>query len=182
MAELPLARKFFAYVPETHSHNKRHETPASEQTQQGPKRRKKNDSSDQDHVEKIGGDDDSAELEITSYIDVLVPSPVVPKGRNAGKPATTAIPKGPFFFFHTSSFDDFKAAFAQCLPCPPANLDWNKINWKFDTPANSPLKRLSDAAGYKAMVKGIVDRKRNFVIRVMTPPPSKNETVCMFVC
>jgi hypothetical protein len=117
---------------------------------------------------------DSPSQKITAYIDVVVTVQAV-QGRK--KPSSETISRGPFFFFDTTDFTSFQSLVAKTLPCSPSSLSWSKITWKFDTPANSRPKNLSNEAGYEAMVSGILERKKNYVVRILTPPPAKSETV-----
>jgi hypothetical protein len=89
----------------------------------------------------------------------------------------TSLQRGPFFFFGNTDFTSFQALLSKTLPCSATSLNWNKIMWKFDIPANSRPKNLSNQVGYEAMVSNIVERKKNYIVRILTPPPAKSETI-----
>jgi hypothetical protein len=113
-------------------------------------------------------------VKVTTYIEVIIPSLTQPKGR--GKPTNQVLTRGPFFFETDISYDQFKLLVAQTLPAPPANLNWSKITWKYDVASCTP-KPIADSLGYEAMVVALRERQKNHVIKVLTPPPAKSETV-----
>jgi len=127
---------------------------------------------------QLSGEDNSSPepspaIKITAYIDVVITQPA--QGCKQG--SSGAISRGPFFFFDHTDFPSFQAMVAKTLPCLLSSLSWTKIMWKFDTPANSHPKNLSDDVGYEVLISGVVERKKNYVVQILTPPPSKSETI-----
>jgi hypothetical protein len=115
-------------------------------------------------------------VKITAYIDVAITRPAA-TGRKKGS-VSECLQRGPFIFYNNTDFVAFQTMVAKTLPCPPASLNWAQIKWKFDMPANSRAKNLSDNIGFEAMIGSMLERKKNFVIRIITPPPAKPEIVC----
>jgi hypothetical protein len=117
-------------------------------------------------------------VKVTTYIEVLIPSPTQPKTRNKAIP--TVLTRGPFFFETNISFDEFKLLVAQNLPALPSSLNWSKMSWKYDVASCTP-KPISDLLGYEAMIIALCEWKKNHIIKVLTPPPVKSEMVCQFM-
>lgn len=125
---------------------------------------------------KEGGTSLEHVIKITAYIDVIITQPAA-AGRKKGS-VSECLQRGPFIFYNNTGFIAFQTMVAKTLPCPPSSLNWPQIKWKFDIPANSRAKNLSDNIGFEAMIACTLERKKNFVIRIITPPPAKPEIVC----
>jgi hypothetical protein len=141
------------------------------------KKQKEKSSNRQEEIEEPTTEGDSTpepSIKVTAYIDVIITQAVPARKKQA---SSNALQRGPFFFFDNTTFQSFQSLVAKTLPCSPSALSWNKITWKFDTPANSQPKNLADHIGFEAMLSNVVERKKNYVVRILTPPPAKSDTV-----
>jgi hypothetical protein len=128
-------------------------------------------------VKKAKQSEDASELddaEITAYIEIVTPPRTV-----KGKPTTTS--RGPFFFTPKSSYDEFLQSVAACaiggkgVPSVTA-INKAQLSWKLSVPANDRKKALSDAQGYRALIKKVIEisgKKKDSSIVVFLPPPSR---------
>ncbi|KAI0054489.1 hypothetical protein BV25DRAFT_1833626 [Artomyces pyxidatus] len=140
------------------------------------------DASDNGRTKKARGDDTDGGLavEVTVFIHVLIPSEpsaASSRGRSSKSkaPETTSIPRGPFFFKADATWEQFLIELANTTPCRRDNINVRSLTWQFDKPANSKPKLLADAAGYKAMIKCLQERKKDHVIKVSMPQPVRDD-------
>jgi hypothetical protein len=118
---------------------------------------------------------------ITAYIHIQTPA-VQTKGR-AKTAESKPIVKGPCFFTSNDNYETFKETLAKSIPCKLKLLPITQMHWRYEKPANDSKKPLSSAAGYEALKDSLLDRKKDFVLFIMIPPPAKDdEVIYLFVC
>ena len=130
-------------------------------------------------------DDDNADVRtFTVHIQVFSTESITDPKRHgkAAKTTTTTktVTRGPFKFDTSCSFANFQCEVANALPCRKALLPISKFEWKFDKESKSaPQKRLTDHAGFDALVKAIKKTRvtDNVVVWLRLPKPTKDEAV-----
>lgn len=131
---------------------------------------------------KVKDTDDETPPRFTVYIHITAPEPAIPARlqRGAAKPAPAKlVKKGPFFWTidDSSSFATFKEALAKTIPCKQALLPVTQMEWRYEKPANDSNKLPVSEAGFEAMAVSLAERKKDFVILIIMPPPGKDEAV-----
>ncbi|KAJ6454364.1 hypothetical protein C8R45DRAFT_1189504 [Mycena sanguinolenta] len=118
-------------------------------------------------------DEDDDSVEMTCYLYVETPAPPVLHVRKAPTkslpPQTTDL--GPFLFQSSIGYTDFLRILADGHT-KVANLATSTIKWKFDRPSNAAKKSLANETGFKAMIKSLQDRHKDYVFSVFMAPPS----------
>lgn len=132
-------------------------------------------SEDQEDELKDEDDDEAAECEISAYIYVAAPPPLVTRAVRGTKPLAPKVTAcGPILLPASITYDDFLSTVAKELKCKsPASLDPSAMEWKFDRPANSKYKHIMNKTGFGVMIKTILGRKKDFVISLQMPPPAR---------
>lgn len=144
-------------------------------------------------IVELGSDDEVETVElrgkkakkaqkITAYIHIQTPAVVQTKGR-AKTAESKPIVKGPCFFTSEDNYEKFKETLAKSIPCKLKLLPIMQMYWRYEKPANDSKKPLSSAAGFEALKDSLLDRKKDFVIFIMIPPPAKDdEVIYLFMC
>jgi len=130
-------------------------------------------------------DDNNADIHtFTVHIQVFTTESVTDPKRHGKVAKTTTttktVTRGPFEFDTSHSFANFQCKVAGALPCHKALLPVSKFEWKFDKESKSaPQKRLTDHAGFDALVKAIKKMQvmDNVVVWLRLPKPTKDEEV-----
>ncbi|KAJ6496436.1 hypothetical protein C8R45DRAFT_1132656 [Mycena sanguinolenta] len=124
-------------------------------------------------------DEDDDSVEMTCYLYVETPAPPVLHVRKAPTkslpPQTTDL--GPFLFQSSIGYTDFLRILADGCHTKVANLATSTIKWKFDQPSKAAKKSLANETGFKAMIKSLRDRHKDYVFSVFMalPSPVKQE-------
>ncbi|KAJ7037749.1 hypothetical protein C8F04DRAFT_1256631 [Mycena alexandri] len=85
-------------------------------------------------------------------------------------PKTTTL--GPFEFATPITFPDFVEIIAHACQTKTANLNLPSLQWKFDRPNNAKLMPVTNATGFKVMLKALTDRHKDYVFSIFMAPPS----------
>lgn len=117
---------------------------------------------------------------VTIYIEIHPPAPQQPS-RAGKKPIRPIIKKGPAFFTLDDNFDEFKKIIAKTIPCKPKLLPIDKMEWRYEKPANDPKKPLVSAEGFEAMNISLLERKTGFVLYISIPPPKQDDAVSLII-
>jgi hypothetical protein len=112
---------------------------------------------------------------ITAYIHIQTPA-IQTKGR-AKTAESKPVVKGPCFFTSEDDYENFKETLAKSIPCKLKLLPIMQMHWRYEKPANDSKKPLSSAAGFEALKDSLSDRKKDFVIFIIIPPPGKDDEV-----
>ncbi|KAJ7716062.1 hypothetical protein B0H16DRAFT_1476962 [Mycena metata] len=134
-------------------------------TASSSKKRKKTTSTDAANPEPI-------EMSFCVYVETP-PPPIL----SMRKPNTKALPAktttlGPFECISSFTFPDFLNIIATACQTNTANLVLPSLQWKFDRPNNSKLKPVTNATGFKVMVKVLTDRHKDYVFSIFMAPPT----------
>lgn len=112
-------------------------------------------------------------VEIVCYALVKKPPPVTTSKRAAKlKDNEKYAKRAPFQFTSADLYLAFLIKLAAVLPCPVLNIIQSQLTWKPQSPNRPPLL-LSGETGYKAMIQTFVEGKKNRIVMLMMPPPTK---------
>ncbi|KAJ6584971.1 hypothetical protein B0H19DRAFT_1059288 [Mycena capillaripes] len=113
-------------------------------------------------------------VEITGYIHVLKPTATAPtRSRVKVNPETLYIKRGPFKFMSDCSYDEFTTIMAGVLPCPPAHMAMDKVEWKPQTPANRTPLPLGGSVGFDVLQSQLRSRTKDRIVILTMPGPRK---------
>ncbi|KIJ08667.1 hypothetical protein PAXINDRAFT_158073 [Paxillus involutus ATCC 200175] len=117
-------------------------------------------------------EDDAPKLSIRAYLhlETVATQPSRARGKPA-TPVTKTTQCAPFIFFTDSKFDFFVAAVAEAAKTTVVNLPMSRLWWKFETPASLPMKVLSNAVGYAAMIDAVNERTKGHTVFLYLPKP-----------
>lgn len=115
-------------------------------------------------------------LEVAVYIEIESLKPTAAPRKGAKAPAVSIIRRGPSMLPVNASFDDFQTAIAAKTPCNVNMLAVKHFTWKWDQPANSKRKPVTDQDGFCALVASAkVKAKRGAAaLTLYMPPPAKD--------
>ncbi|KAK7020818.1 putative proline-rich protein [Favolaschia claudopus] len=133
------------------------------------KKRKKSQS-----VDDTPDTDDSSAVKMSFYLYVQAPPPPVLVVRKSSAkphpPKTTDL--GPFVFNSSILFSELLSIIATGCQTNVENFRVDTLQWKFDRPANSPRKSLSNLVAFEVMIKSLKDRHKDYVFSVFMLPPA----------
>ncbi|KAF8220196.1 hypothetical protein L208DRAFT_1382739 [Tricholoma matsutake] len=153
--------KFLYVTPKTKAAAEKR-AKANERQRESRKRKKEEKKRGESIVNEPEGSDD-AELiakkvkqaqKITVYIHIWAPAPRTKSRMKV--PESKEIIKGPCFFTVDQDYDTFK-------------------EWHYEKLANDGQKPLSSLVGYEAMTTSLLECKRDYIVLIMIPLPSKDE-------
>jgi hypothetical protein len=116
---------------------------------------------------------------VTIYVEIHPPAPQQSSRVGGKKSIRPIIKKGPAFFTLNDDFDEFKKIIAKTIPCKPKLLPVDKMEWRYEKPANDPKKPLVSAEGFEAMNISLLERKTGFVLYISIPPPKQDDAVSL---
>lgn len=117
----------------------------------------------------------SADEHITVHPIILKPRPATLKARKQMKQAYDELVQSPFFMGPTTTMDDMHDLLAVRLRTAVANLDTDRLQWRFEKPKNAPLKPLVDLDGFSAMMRAVAGKRGPDRIINLYLPPLKAE-------
>lgn len=174
-----MQQRWFRYQPDAQAETttKKRKKPQSKQPSKSAKRtRVESDDNDPGDAEEEpeDSDEDIDKREISVYIYVSAPPPPVTRVSRGKAPQPKITPCGPITLNAAITYDDFLVAVAVELKChSPACLNLSAMEWKFDRPGTAKYKQIMNEIGFKVMIKTILDRKKDFVISLQLPPPTR---------
>ncbi|KIJ15176.1 hypothetical protein PAXINDRAFT_155780 [Paxillus involutus ATCC 200175] len=154
--------------PEPKRRQKRKE-PADEPAKKQPKPEKSRKSKTP-AFESDGEEEPKLSIRAYLHLETTTSQP----GRGHNKPPTTvtkAAQCAPFIFHADDTFKFFTNAIATAAKTTAANLTLSRLRWKFETPANLPMKVLSNSVGYDAMIETVKERTKGHTIFLFLPKP-----------
>ena len=116
---------------------------------------------------------------VTIYIEIHPPVPQQSSRVSKKLTARPVIKKGPAFFTLDDDFDEFKNIIAKTIPCKPKLLPIDKMEWRYEKPANDAKKSLVSAEGFEAMQLSLREHRAGFVLYISIPPPKQDEAVSL---
>ncbi|KAG1844618.1 hypothetical protein DFJ58DRAFT_731139 [Suillus subalutaceus] len=130
-----------------------------------------------DASEAMADEDADAPRKFTVYVQVWSASTTIEKKSSKAAKGPAMITRGPFKIDTTQTFQKFKEAVAEVLPCRPIMLPVSKFVWKFKNPQNAPRKKIANEAGFEALVDAVMAKRttENVVVWLYTPKPAKEE-------
>lgn len=129
-------------------------------------------------TKKLRTTDSDTAQKVTIYVEIHPPAPQ--QSSKSGKKSIRPIVKrGPAFFTLNDNFDEFKKIIAKTIPCKPKLLPIDKMEWRYEKPANDPKKPLVSAEGFEAMNISLLERKTGFVLYISIPPPKQDDAVSL---
>jgi hypothetical protein len=116
---------------------------------------------------------------VTIYVEIHPPAPQ--QSSRAAKKSTRPmiIKKGPAFFTLNDDFDEFKKIIAKTIPCKPKLLPVDKMEWRYEKPANDLKKPLVSVEGFEAMNISLLECKTGFVLYISIPLPKQDDAVSL---
>ena len=123
--------------------------------------------------------DPEAIQKVTLYVEIHPPAPQQSSRVSKKATARPVIKRGPAFFTLNNDFDEFKSIVAKTIPCKPKLLPIDKMEWRYEKPANDAKKPLVSAEGFEAMHLSLCERKAGFVIYISIPPPRQDDAVSL---
>ncbi|KAJ7155294.1 hypothetical protein C8R46DRAFT_1041461 [Mycena filopes] len=120
-------------------------------------------------------DDDTVDMSFCLYVQTP-PPPILSTRRNTKPLPPKVTTLGPFEITSASSFSEFISVIAAACDTNKANLSLDSLQWKFDRPANSKAKPVTNDVGFRVMVKALVARRKDYDFSVLMAPPSAVKT------
>jgi len=128
-----------------------------------------------DEVEDTEGEEPTIKVQV--YLNVETPPPpALHVGNQTIRQAAIKVtPRGPFIFDFANDY----AAFLSMITIGaraghPDCLVRSGMQWRFDRPANSSKKPVTNETGFKAMITTLLEWKKDWTIMVSMPPPIKH--------